>query len=801
MSEINYLHIGNTDYEIADAEARERLNNIDSEIAQEESHIKEYVDNIDVYTGVNILHPELGKGYINRDGSITRTTSDDYILTDYVEVPLYGKVTIRWGGYNGTPGLRIGVYDDTQTFVERIGVTIDGRTLMEYTYTATDSWMYLRINWDDSDGVNIENLSICRGYDFNGYFNISEALSSSYGTSMIANYNWSPGSLDGNGNYVFSTNRFVSDYIPVGWETMVETIQNATVPTDLWVFLFDKDKSFISSQGHWDSWYQAQQDGYIRIVMRNRNDSDVLTPNTTNMAVRIRWVAPTWLIGYNAEKFSEKVSSKFDWVLGRISAENGNEVSSTNRIRSAFIPCDAGTTVKSTNGETLIWCGTWGKDKTYLSHSSNWSNSYTQPYDGYIRILVRKDTSNNDIASSEIETVAKQADINILFPTWIATADNATSDILQLSEATHYDLTPSITMRRACFTMAVITDIHNSATAWNNFVADVNTNASKTDVAICCGDSVQNPTNTLIPDPTDLNTDYIYCIGNHDVGYTEGGCLSQESIFSKYVQPLITAGKLSGDVSTPYYYKDYSSFKIRVICLYEYEACHYVSASDVVASSHGNLWHRYMSSTQLQWFADTLYSTPEDYSVIVVTHQPIFSSTTYPIQFVDNLFTMSSYYRAPVGILAANTDCGYIGNDFGAEEDPIGDIVNAFIHSGSISETYHPRSASWNLDDSSVEKDFGNRENGNFICYICGHTHASFILRSGHYNDQMQIVLPSGHVTSNGQRRIDDIRPDGTDNYYWIAVHPERGVIKLLKRGSNLTCDMRERYVAEIAYR
>ena len=799
MSEINYLHIGNTDYEIADAEARERLDNIDSEIAQEESHIKEYVDNLDEYVGVDILYPTLGKGYIGSDGSITSTTSDDYILTDYIYVPWESVITIRWSGYNGSPGLRIGIYDDSQTFLSRKGVTVVDRTPYEYTFTASDASKYIRVNWDSNDSNKIINLSICRGYNFGGYDTIAEALASGNGTRVLADFKWQGGSLDGNGNYTASTTRIVSDFIPVGADTELDTIRNNM---SLWVFLYDKEKNFVASQGVWADSYDVTQDGYIRVVMRNKDNSDVSVPATSYQVVRIRWVAPSWMIRDNQEKLSTKVSNKYDWVLGRISSENGNEASSTNRIRSAFIPCDAGTTVKSFSGESLIWCGTYGKDKTYLSHSSNWSNSYTQPYDGYIRILVRKDTSNNDIASSEIETVAKQADINILFPTWIATnnSENTTSDILQLSEATHYDLTPTVTMRRACFTMAVITDIHDSANAWSNFVADVNTNASKMDVAICCGDSVQNPQNTLVNNPADLNTDYIYCIGNHDVGYTEGGCLSQESIFAKYIQPLITTGKLSGDVDTPYYYKDYSAFKIRVICLYEYEACHYVSASDVT-SSHGYLWHRYMSSTQLQWFADTLYSTPENYSVIVVTHQPIFSSTTYPIQFVDNLFTMSSYYRTPAGILAANTDYGYIGNDFGAEEDPIGDIVNAFIHSSSISETYHSRYASWNLDDSSVEKDFSNRAAGNFICYICGHSHAPYILKSGHYNDQMQIVLPSGSLTSNGQRRIDDIRPDGTDNYYWIAVHPERGVIKLLKRGSNLTCDMRERYVAEIAYR
>ncbi len=129
--------------------------------------------------------------------------------------------------------------------------------------------------------------------------------------------------------------------------------------------------------------------------------------------------------------------------------------------------------------------------------------------------------------------------------------------------------------------------------------------------------------------------------------------------------------------------------------------------------------------------------------------------------------------------------------------NPIGDIVNAFKTSGNIEQTYTNNAG---LSNSSVSKDFSNRENGNFICFISGHSHFPFVLRDGTYNDQVQILLPSGS-NSYFQRKQDDIRPfSETLNSYYLAFDTTNRMIKILKAGHRATMDMRERKMMTINY-
>ena len=111
--------------------------------------------------------------------------------------------------------------------------------------------------------------------------------------------------------------------------------------------------------------------------------------------------------------------------------------------------------------------------------------------------------------------------------------------------------------------------------------------------------------------------------------------------------------------------------------------------------------------------------------------------------------------------------------------------------------------ANRDLEDVIIKVDFTSSafkaKQVDFICYIGGHTHASFVMRLADYPEQLQIIVPSGS-NAVGQRRWDDLRPDGSDNYYYIAINRDRKVIKLLKAGSRITNDCRERKITEISY-
>lgn len=479
----------------------------------------------------------------------------------------------------------------------------------------------------------------------------------------------------------------------------------------------------------------------------------------------------------------------YGWEIGSISAANGGEITAANRIRSTYIPCGAGTTVICADGSPNIGVHFYDKRKIHTpSHcTEDWSSSYTAPADGYIRVVVRK-TGSPDV-DGNIDSFIAMADCHILFPAWIGEGindDTGDAELYQFSETRSYE-NPN-TFKR-CFTMGVISDMHNDATAWERFAADMNERSAYIDLAACLGDTTQDTSVLNFANPSDLDGPYVYTVGNHDVGFVTSGGLSNEAVFAKFIEPLVTAQKISTE--TPYYYKDFDSYKIRVICLYEYEATESGHAGD---SGKNYLYHRYIGHDQLQWFANALLTMPEKYGAIVLLHQLVWTAEgETPIIDESSAFTAGSGYRPTNSFISGD---GAIGNNING--DCIGDIVQAFIDGGTIDETY---SCKYGLESVSVTADFANKQAGTeFICYIGGHTHAGYVVHLGDHPEQLQILVPCGHTTAAGQRRCDDIRPDGNDNYYYIAVNKARKVVKLLKAGTRITGDCRERRIAEVPY-
>ena len=343
------------------------------------------------------------------------------------------------------------------------------------------------------------------------------------------------------------------------------------------------------------------------------------------------------------------------------------------------------------------------------------------------------------------------------------------------------------TPSKRCYTIATITDTHGSEVGWADMVSMLKSQASFIDAACFLGDLVQDP--TTVPsfyDLTDIQKPFAFCIGNHDIGGgpQEAG-ISPSTAFTRYISPMVAMGHIATDKN--YYYFDNATYKIRTIVLYEFEA------SQDTDSCETYYYRRYISSTQLQWFADTLYSTPEDYSVVVLTHQVVWTDPTID----DNLFSVTPYLRKITNGFRSGD--GYILNNMSG--NAIGDVVNAFIHSLTVNKTYTNNAyTTTGLPNSIVSKDFTGRANGKFICYLSGHSHAPYILHGGDYSDQLQILVPSAS-TNIYQRRADDIRPElAQPNYYVISFDTANKKVKLLKIGRRTTIDMRLRVCGIIPY-
>ena len=345
--------------------------------------------------------------------------------------------------------------------------------------------------------------------------------------------------------------------------------------------------------------------------------------------------------------------------------------------------------------------------------------------------------------------------------------------------------------KNLCF--PVITDVHSSADALMRFIDYCNENQKYFDFCMGLGDFVarqpSEDTSWIDRIISKSEIPFLYTVGNHDSADTGLSGITQASARTKYFATIETKGWLDAenfiDSGKCSWVKDFSSYNIRVISLFEYG-----NADTIASDAPSSYCRRWMDSDLLQWFADTLYATPEGYSVIVLLHQ----IPNYPITFVENPFTVNEGVAQITSASFLNTIDG----------NPIEEIINAFKNSESISKTYNSI-ASYELGKTAtVSKDFSGRtEDGKFIAYFTGHTHASFISKSQTYPDQLCVIVPTGSENIY-QRKFGDMPYDtatrNKDNFYCVGIDADLKKINIVQIGGHTTVDMRERVFTSISY-
>ena len=133
-------------------------------------------------------------------------------------------------------------------------------------------------------------------------------------------------------------------------------------------------------------------------------------------------------------------------------------------------------------------------------------------------------------------------------------------------------------------------------------------------------DSIQ----PLVDALSENTKDYIFCVGNHDVG-GESRMLSQcgndTDVYNKFYAPFVKSNFVLGGVNKPYYYVDYPSHKIRFISLYQYNSDYTIDPNDStkLKDIRGRVAYR---QDEIDWLCSTLNDTPNGYVVFVMTHEP-----------------------------------------------------------------------------------------------------------------------------------------------------------------------------------
>lgn len=350
---------------------------------------------------------------------------------------------------------------------------------------------------------------------------------------------------------------------------------------------------------------------------------------------------------------------------------------------------------------------------------------------------------------------------------------------------------PSASAKQFCILMG--TDIHADAVRLGNMVEYLN-KIDAIDAGICLGDIAGN---TWADDATyyteqisKTEKPFLTVIGNHDAGAGNTVTTSYTNIadlVAKFITPNIGYADLaSGEYPSgkSYYYKDFSSYKIRIIVLNNYE---YPSDNDGTnfAYTRGyNCW----SQDQIDWFVSVLNSTPSDYGVIIATHF-IPTSTSFDKSSIWTSSTMQYSSYSPDTVLAS------------ADRNLLADIVNAWINGATLSKTYSYTVTGGSWSGITVDADFTERGEGEFITWIGGHLHMSVIGSIYSYSDQHVYLVDCSGL--NAAMQGDTPRKEGTrseDAICVLSVDRELKEVKLFRIGAHFTKDAIDRLYGKYSY-
>lgn len=393
------------------------------------------------------------------------------------------------------------------------------------------------------------------------------------------------------------------------------------------------------------------------------------------------------------------------------------------------------------------------------------------------------------------------------------------------------------------FQVTVCTDMHNDTVANNNAI-DATNGFDVIDAYVNCGDicssyylqsqiaTFRNSLNKL------AKPGYIVC-GNHDVGncYYVGYSCNHEQAYDAYIKPMVELGWLvSGEyeANKPYWFHDNATYKIRIIGLYEYDdnldlnetywkaiaydasladiafntsyvvgnrvkvpgytaysfeclqnlttPANYYTTPQYLPSYRVLRGSRVIRQTQAQWFLDVLASTPANYGVIVVMHNPLSA----------NAVSLNKKFSWPSDLAGS----AYIQSDM--QTELIQNALIAFKDQNNYTEkVVMKRNAAYLnvLNDGtidyaySVSKDFSQLNSGvHFLGVIGGHSHKDLIWKAP--ADNIYQIAPVCAVVNSANSGQSDIRRTSAygiarDSLTIISFAADR--IGLVKIGVNVT--------------
>lgn len=339
-----------------------------------------------------------------------------------------------------------------------------------------------------------------------------------------------------------------------------------------------------------------------------------------------------------------------------------------------------------------------------------------------------------------------------------------------------------------------MTDIHNDVTRLMNAVKIANYMEA---LFLGTGDYqylfFTDDSNELLGEFPHAN-DAMYCLGNHDTAHLTAADGSHQA-YEKFIAPFAEQYGYEVEADKTYFYRDFSTYKIRIIAINQYEPYPEKTTTG----------DECMSQAQITWLLNCLLpydavnnpnGLKDDYSVIIAMHRP---EVAHDFSMGTNKFqdcTPSDWFA----------DFRY--------GTPIYDIIDAFNLKSSLTRTYTNTSIpTTSIMERSfdVDVDFSVNEGRNveFVGFFCGHTHKDAIYQIPDRASKMWMLdAPATCAQYDDSRSVTNFntvsdlpRQSGTKvenalNYY--VIDTDLKMIRIVRIGSQVpyTLDKRRDYMA-----
>lgn len=339
------------------------------------------------------------------------------------------------------------------------------------------------------------------------------------------------------------------------------------------------------------------------------------------------------------------------------------------------------------------------------------------------------------------------------------------------------------------FNFLHISDIHADADRYNNAIQYLNYKEDIVAMFVTGDIQAGNFTsdNKWFTENLSFNVKPI-CLtpGNHDVGNSKkiNLCGANEQVYEKFIKPIEgQAGMITN--ANNYWYRDFIDYKIRVISIYEYDDPNDIDPND---ATQYRIFRgvRVLSQQQIDWLLNTLFDTPSDYAVIMLTHQN--PATSGSLLNRDDDWTVAGGFD-PQNNLNGET---------------LNEIVDAWMNGTSINKSYEFTGDASYLPAIEVNKDFTSRGKGEFIAFFFGHTHCDSVGSFVNFPNQKYICVTCASSDIN-QSQFDDLsRITGNkseDAINLASIDRDEGNIYLVRIGANVNKHLYPRKYKIIKYK